>query len=696
ITPGETYIQWEGNTDNGYIFIDNTRGGSQSSSITTFGHIEMQQEMGELEIGDEQSSNSLDNGKFFIHWEDELGDPYYQKTFHIKNSVFFTDGQLLKITYIRDMFEASFSLLNLDTGDYENDIIIKTRWENTSDFGCYINTDDYLYIGLIDINVTYNGIGFNMEIGEIGIKFNDFSIKYFNGNWNKSGEILWYLDITSIDITIDWENNNGEQQEITMQLCKPWPDGNPQAYQFTLDTSGCTEDVVLDFLNFEIQPVFGESSWVIDGDLVLYHNRYLTIRWDANRIPLEGEDPDTGTWHVYVDTNGESIGQISITATRYVESLGEYIGAKISLNSVQANSFLRHGTFTKIFGVWVPSGIGGDGTLSATGSIKVMKSNGDWKEVWSNGADPLTADAGGPYSGDIEESIQMHGSATGGNQPYTWLWDFGDGNTSSEQNPTHTYSQSGTYTVTLTVTDDNGDSDSDTTTAEISSNQPPVADAGGPYNGYMNEEIQFDGSNSYDPDGNIVFYQWDWGDGTTNGGPNLKYPTHSYDTPGTYTVTLTVTDDQGKTGTDTAEATVNTRWISPTGYNDPENTWDNEEKAYDDNTGTKAVFTLTGSGWNEWVWTDFLELTHSPIECSKIRFYAWYDQLHCNQIEIYVYYDDSWHPIYSGSFNNKQWVEASLDGVHTVTKAKIRFSLRRGIYQSVTADLYEFDFWLEI
>jgi PKD repeat protein len=42
----------------------------------------------------------------------------------------------------------------------------------------------------------------------------------------------------------------------------------------------------------------------------------------------------------------------------------------------------------------------------------------------------------------------------------SWLWDFGDGNTSTEQNPIHTYIVPGSYTVTLTVTDDDGASSS--------------------------------------------------------------------------------------------------------------------------------------------------------------------------------------------------------------------------------------------
>ncbi len=48
---------------------------------------------------------------------------------------------------------------------------------------------------------------------------------------------------------------------------------------------------------------------------------------------------------------------------------------------------------------------------------------------------------------------------SGGFEPYSYQWDFGDGNTSTEERPYHTYSSDGTYTVTLTVTDDRGNSD---------------------------------------------------------------------------------------------------------------------------------------------------------------------------------------------------------------------------------------------
>ena len=73
----------------------------------------------------------------------------------------------------------------------------------------------------------------------------------------------------------------------------------------------------------------------------------------------------------------------------------------------------------------------------------------------------------------------------------------------------------------------------------------PVTDAGGPYTGEVGEEITFDSSQSFDVEGGITSYHWDFGDGETDTG---VIATHSYSQRGLYTVTLTVTDETGKQG----------------------------------------------------------------------------------------------------------------------------------------------------
>jgi PKD repeat protein len=87
------------------------------------------------------------------------------------------------------------------------------------------------------------------------------------------------------------------------------------------------------------------------------------------------------------------------------------------------------------------------------------------------GNSPPVADAGGPYSGGTNQSIQFNG--TGSSDPdgnnLSYSWDFGDGGTGSGATPTHVYTVPGNYIVTLTVTDDGSPvlSDDDVASAQV-------------------------------------------------------------------------------------------------------------------------------------------------------------------------------------------------------------------------------------
>jgi PKD repeat protein len=113
--------------------------------------------------------------------------------------------------------------------------------------------------------------------------------------------------------------------------------------------------------------------------------------------------------------------------------------------------------------------------------------------------------------------------------PTSWLWSFGDSNTSTLQNPTHTYSAPGTYTVTLIATNAFG---SDTTTLSVTVN---TLNATMLVTGWLQigQQVQFTGS----PTG-ATSYLWDFGDGFLS---TLQNPTHSYSAAGSYPVSLTVT-----------------------------------------------------------------------------------------------------------------------------------------------------------
>jgi PKD repeat protein len=107
----------------------------------------------------------------------------------------------------------------------------------------------------------------------------------------------------------------------------------------------------------------------------------------------------------------------------------------------------------------------------------------------------------------------------------------------------HTYSEGGTYAVRLSVMDNRGASAASTRFVRVSATlTPPIAAADvTPLGGSRPLVIGFDGSASSDPDG-IVSSHWDLGDGQTFSG---AAGSHRYDRPGTYEITLTVTDTLG-------------------------------------------------------------------------------------------------------------------------------------------------------
>jgi hypothetical protein len=89
--------------------------------------------------------------------------------------------------------------------------------------------------------------------------------------------------------------------------------------------------------------------------------------------------------------------------------------------------------------------------------------------------------------------------------------------------------------------------------AGISPNESPVADANGPYSGAVDSPITFDASGSYDPDGNIVSYEWDWdGDGNFDESSDSDTITHTWIKPYSGAIVLRVKDNEGATSTDSA------------------------------------------------------------------------------------------------------------------------------------------------
>jgi PKD repeat protein len=144
-------------------------------------------------------------------------------------------------------------------------------------------------------------------------------------------------------------------------------------------------------------------------------------------------------------------------------------------------------------------------------------------------APPVTAFTATPTAGLAPLTVQF--TDLSGGLPTSWLWSFGDGNTSTAQNPQHTYTAPGLYTVTLNATNEYG-SDAETKTNYITVYSPVTAQfmADVTY-GALPLTVQFTDASSGSP----TSWTWDFGDGNTSTDQN---PEHTYTSTGTYTVKL--------------------------------------------------------------------------------------------------------------------------------------------------------------
>lgn len=111
---------------------------------------------------------------------------------------------------------------------------------------------------------------------------------------------------------------------------------------------------------------------------------------------------------------------------------------------------------------------------------------------------PPVADAGGPYSGQVGQTITFNGVASkppGGQTIIAYVWNFGDGSSGSGVSPTHIYAKAGNYQVSLTVADAGQDTGTATATATIAAQPGPAISSFSPVSGPIGTVVTVSGSN---------------------------------------------------------------------------------------------------------------------------------------------------------------------------------------------------------
>jgi PKD repeat protein len=173
--------------------------------------------------------------------------------------------------------------------------------------------------------------------------------------------------------------------------------------------------------------------------------------------------------------------------------------------------------------------------------------------VGIKGGLPVASFTYSPENPIANETVTFNASETYDPDGYivSYEWNFGDGIITNETNPvtTHIYDKAGYYTVKLTVTDNASITNTGTKHVMIAfaitldPSACPVANfTYQPQHPCVNKTVTFDASASYDTNGHIVSYYWEFGDGTNSTGMIVG---HSYVEAGHYIVRLTVTDNDG-------------------------------------------------------------------------------------------------------------------------------------------------------
>lgn len=201
----------------------------------------------------------------------------------------------------------------------------------------------------------------------------------------------------------------------------------------------------------------------------------------------------------------------------------------------------------------------------------------------------------------VLEEVSFTNNSIEGSAPITqYIWEFGDGASSVEENPTHSYNSAGEFTVRLTVVSAHG-SHTASTRLQVSFMPPTAGFTATPRTPSVGEAVQFMDAST---PGTAAVNQWLWDFGDPASGSDnasaAQNPTHTYNAPGFYSVTLTVTTPVASNNTDSLVRTAYIEVIeAPTpGFTSAVNNANTPDIVQFSNTTVAGSEPITSYVWN--------------------------------------------------------------------------------------------------
>jgi PKD repeat protein len=340
------------------------------------------------------------------------------------------------------------------------------------------------------------------------------------------------------------------------------PDGLSDLLTFLWDFDDGTPPILTSWPVTEVDHSFNESRifnvtlTVTDGNLT-YNITWIYINVLSNAQPTavidEPTDFEVFSVNETIVFNASSSSDPNDEILEYWWDFGDGTNTSWSTNPFANHSYSDVGT-------------GIPGFLYYTVTLDVRDNEGledtEIVTINVNNFPPVAIANSNVTKAPTNQSIEFDGSESydppPGNAAITYFWDFDDGNTASDQIVEHDFTENGTYNVTLTVTDIDGENDTDWIIINITNRDPVIEFVTIYPDPATIVDVIYINITAYDPDGGIVNYTWDFGDGNSyyetpdDHGDNDAFDgktTHTYTEKNTYLVLIAVYDDDGNYST---------------------------------------------------------------------------------------------------------------------------------------------------